>query len=161
MPVRAAVRVTAQLAAVSAVLTAVLASLPLTAAFLLVMAGVATATSAGRTKAGRRGAWVGVAILAGTLPTLVVLVLSGLVPMAGITLVPASDQTRTVGLVTLPGAFVGMPLGGSPVWQAGVLQLVVLLALLVVEGVAIVVVVELVASGLVRRSSPAGELRLT
>ena len=28
-------------------------------------------------------------------------------------LVPALDQTRTVGLVTLPGAFVGALLGGS------------------------------------------------
>ena len=35
---------------------------------------------------------------------------------AGLALVPALDQTRTVGLVTLPGAFVGMLLGGaSPV----------------------------------------------
>ncbi|MBY8852569.1 ABC transporter permease, partial [Saccharothrix sp. MB29] len=76
-------------------------------------------------------------------------------------LLPALDQTRTVGLVTLPGAFVGMLLGGAPVWQAGALQLVVLLALLAVEAVAIVVVVELVARGFVRRASQEEELRLT
>jgi putative ABC transport system permease protein len=66
-------------------------------------------------------------------------------------LLPALDQTRTVGIVTLPGAFVGMLLGGSPVWLAGALQLVVLLALLAVESLAIVIVVELVARGRVRR----------
>lgn len=63
--------------------------------------------------------------------------------------------------MTLPGAFVGMLLGGAPVWQAGALQLVVLLALLAVEAVAIVVVVELVARGFVRRASQEEELRLT
>ena len=218
--VRAALRATAQLAAVSAVITAVLASLPLTVGFLVLMAAVATGTSAARTGTGRRGAWVGVAILGGALPAVALLVLGGLVPVTGIALVPvggilvggamtattlsvrraldalrdrhgeyeaalalgftepdavrelvrrpaaeallpALDQTRTVGLVTLPGAFVGMLLGGAPVWQAGALQLVVLLALLAVEAVAIVVVVELVARGFVRRASQEEELRLT
>ncbi|WP_447005435.1 ABC transporter permease [Saccharothrix isguenensis] len=218
--VRAAVRAVAQLAAVSAVITAVLASLPLTAGFLVLMAAVATGTSAARTKTGRRGAWVAVAILAGTAPAIAVLVASGLVPLRGIALVPvggiliggamtattlsvrraldtlrdrhgeyeaalalgftepvavrelirkpaaealipALDQTRTVGLVTLPGAFVGMLLGGAPVWQAGALQLVVLLGLLAVEAVAIAVVVELVARGPVRRTGAPTEVRLT
>lgn len=218
--VRAALRATAQLAVVSTVITVVLASLPLTAAFLVLMAGVATGTSAARTKTGRRGWWVACAILAGTAPAIAVLVGSGLVPVAGIALVPvggiliggamtattlsvrraldtlrdrhgeyeaalalgftepvavrelvrrpaaeallpALDQTRTVGLVTLPGAFVGMLLGGAPVWQAGALQLVVLLGLLLVEATAIVVVVELVARGFVRRGSQGKEVRLT
>ncbi|MFD1146412.1 ABC transporter permease [Saccharothrix hoggarensis] len=217
---RAAVRATAQLAAVSAVIAVVLASLPLTAAFLVLMAAVATGTSAARTKTGRRGVWVAAAILTGTVPAVAVLVVTGLVPLRGIALVPvggiliggamtattlsvrraldtlrdrhgeyeaalalgftepvavrelirrpaaealipALDQTRTVGLVTLPGAFVGMLLGGAPVWQAGALQLVVLLGLLAVEAVAIAVVVELVARGLVRRTGAAGEVRLT
>ena len=34
-------------------------------------------------------------------------------PTAAQALVAAMDQTRTVGLVTLPGAFVGMLLGGA------------------------------------------------
>lgn len=76
-------------------------------------------------------------------------------------LLPALDQTRTVGLVTLPGAFVGMLLGGAPVWQAGALQLVVLLALLAVEVAAVATVVELVAMGLIRRASQGSEVRLT
>ncbi len=218
--VKATLRAAVQLAVVSAVITAVLASLPLTAAFLVLMAAVATGTSAARTKTGRRGVWVGAAILIGTVPAIAVLVVSGLVPLDGIALVPmggiliggamtattlsvrraldtlhdrhgeyeaalalgfteaeavrelvrrsaaeamlpALDQTRTVGLVTLPGAFVGMLLGGAPVWQAGALQLVVLLGLLAVEAAAIATVVELVARGLVRRTSQESEVRLT
>lgn len=72
-------------------------------------------------------------------------------PAAATSLVPALDQTRTVGLVTLPGAFVGMLLGGSSPVAAGAVQLFVLVALLAVEAVAIVVVLELVGRGLVRR----------
>lgn len=34
-------------------------------------------------------------------------------PAASDALLPGLDQTRTVGLVTLPGAFVGMLLGGA------------------------------------------------
>ncbi|MFB7663319.1 ABC transporter permease [Kitasatospora sp. NPDC056138] len=68
---------------------------------------------------------------------------------AATSLDPALDQTRTVGLVTLPGAFVGMLLGGATPVQAGAVQLFVLIALLAVEAVAIVVVLELVARGLV------------
>lgn len=70
---------------------------------------------------------------------------------AATSLVPALDQTRTVGLVTLPGAFVGMLLGGSSPVAAGAVQLFVLVTLLLVEAVAIVVVLELVGRGLVRR----------
>jgi putative ABC transport system permease protein len=37
---------------------------------------------------------------------------------AGEALVPAIDQTRTTGLVSLPGAFVGALLGGASRIQA-------------------------------------------
>lgn len=73
-------------------------------------------------------------------------------PVAGSALVPALDQTRTVGTVTLPGAFVGMLLGGATPVQAGVVQLYVLVALLAVESVAILVVLEIVARGALTRS---------
>jgi putative ABC transport system permease protein len=72
-------------------------------------------------------------------------------PAAGTALVPALDQTRTVGLVTLPGAFVGVLLGGGSAVQAGATQLLVLIALLAVEGIAVVVTLELVAAGWLRR----------
>ncbi|KAA5834612.1 ABC transporter permease [Saccharopolyspora hirsuta] len=73
-------------------------------------------------------------------------------PAAGSALVPALDQTRTVGTVTLPGAFVGMLLGGATPVQAGVVQLYVLVALLAVESVAILVALEIVARGLLTSS---------
>ena len=82
-------------------------------------------------------------------------------PTAGHALVPALDQTRTVGLVTLPGAFVGVMLGGGSALQAGKVQLLVLIALLAVETVAVVITVELVAAGLLHRraSEPAPQQR--
>jgi len=48
-------------------------------------------------------------------------------------LIPVIDQTRSVGLVTLPGTFVGLVLGGASAQEAAATQLVVLLALLAVE----------------------------
>ncbi|GAA2794528.1 ABC transporter permease [Saccharopolyspora taberi] len=72
-------------------------------------------------------------------------------PVAGTALVPALDQTRTVGTVTLPGAFVGMLLGGAGPVEAGIVQLFVLVGLLAVEAVAIVVVLELIARGVLER----------
>lgn len=66
-------------------------------------------------------------------------------------LIPALDQTRTVGLVTLPGAFVGMLLGGASPVDAGAVQLFVLIALLATETVAIAVILELIARGHVVR----------
>ena len=55
-------------------------------------------------------------------------------------LIPALDQTRNVGLVVLPGAFVGLLLGGATPLQAGRLQLLVLVGLLAAETVAAVTV---------------------
>lgn len=71
-------------------------------------------------------------------------------PSASQALVPALDQTRTVGLVTLPGAFVGVLLGGGSPAQAGAVQLLVLIGLLVVESVAVAVTTELVARDVIR-----------
>jgi len=68
---------------------------------------------------------------------------------AGQALIPVLDQTRTVGLVTLPGAFVGVLLGGGSPIQAGVTQLLVLISLLAAESVAVLGTVELVARGLI------------
>lgn len=72
-------------------------------------------------------------------------------PAARQALVPAMDQTRTVGLVTLPGAFVGVLIGsGSPV-QAGAAQVLVLIGLRAAEAVAAVVTVDLVARNRISR----------
>jgi len=59
-------------------------------------------------------------------------------------LIPALDQTKSVGLVTLPGTFVGLVLGGASPAKAASVQLTVLLALLGVEVVAGVVCAALV-----------------
>lgn len=69
---------------------------------------------------------------------------------AGLALLPGLDQTRTVGLVTLPGAFVGMLLGGASPLQAAAVQLLVLVALLLVQALSVVVTVELVARDVLR-----------
>ncbi len=72
-------------------------------------------------------------------------------PAASDALLPGLDQTRTVGLVTLPGAFVGMLLGGASPVEAGAVQLFVLVALMAAQAVAVAAVLELVARGLLHR----------
>ncbi|OZV84043.1 ABC transporter permease [Micromonospora echinospora] len=118
----------------------------------ILIGGAMTATSlAGRRAldelATRRGE-VEAGLALGLLPRDAVLLVCR--PAAGQALVPALDQTRTVGLVTLPGAFVGVLLGGADPLTAGVTQLFVLIGLLAVEAVAVVVTVELVAHGRLR-----------
>ena len=54
-------------------------------------------------------------------------------------IIPTVDNTRTVGLVTLPGAFVGVLLGGGSALQAGASQMLVLLGILAGQAVTIVV----------------------
>ncbi|MGW4946900.1 ABC transporter permease [Actinoplanes sp. NPDC004185] len=208
--VAAAVRAVVQLGVVSLLIAAVLRSWWATAAFIVVMLGVATITSARRVTTLRMGWPVVAPIAVGALPvgagivaahtmpwtTVAVLPIAGILiggamtatslagrraldelrtrhgeyeaalalgflprdaalevcrPTAGQALVPALDQTRTVGLVTLPGAFVGVLLGGGTPVQAGATQLLVLIALLAVEAIAVAVTVELVATGTLRR----------
>jgi putative ABC transport system permease protein len=60
---------------------------------------------------------------------------------AGEALVPTLDQTRTTGLVTLPGAFIGALLGGADPTQAARFQLVVLAALLATQTVVATLIV--------------------
>lgn len=61
-------------------------------------------------------------------------------------LVPVMDQTRTTGLVTLPGAFIGALLGGADPTQAARFQLVVLAALLATQAVVATMVVHLLGA---------------
>jgi putative ABC transport system permease protein len=62
-------------------------------------------------------------------------------------LTPILDQTRTVGLVTLPGAFVGVLLGGGSPGQAAAAQVLVLVGLLTAETLVVVVTQRLIAAG--------------
>ncbi|MEU5877158.1 ABC transporter permease [Spirillospora sp. NPDC047279] len=214
----AAMRATAQLAAVSLLIAAVLRSAGWTALFVAGMVVVAAATAGGRITGSMRGRawWAALPILAGVGPVLAFLLASTLVPLrpvavlpiAGIfvggamtacamtgrraldelrtrrgeyegglalgllprdaalevcreaavlALVPVLDQTRTVGLVTLPGAFVGVLLGGADPVEAGATQLLVLIGLLAIEAIAALITLELVATG--RLAATAGDGR--
>jgi len=207
----AAVRAALQLAGVSVIIVAVVHSLWLSLAFVLVMLAVAAVTSARRMTPNRSGLHALVPIALGAAPVIGLVLATGAVPMTGIALVPvcgiviggamtatslagrraldelsgrhgeyeaalslgllerdaamelvrpaarhalvpATDQTRTVGLVTLPGAFVGVLIGsGNPV-QAGAAQVLVLIALLAAEAIAAVVTIELVARNRITRN---------
>ncbi|GAA0457256.1 ABC transporter permease [Streptomyces olivaceiscleroticus] len=206
----AGLRAAAQLAAVSFLIGWVVRALPLLVCFLLLMLAVAVRTAGRRITGNHTWWWAAAPITAGVLPVVALLLLTGLVPPRGVSLVPVTgiliggaltatvlggrraldeletrrgeveaglalgllerearmevarpvvsdallpglDQTRTVGLVTLPGAFVGMLLGGASPVQAGAVQLFVLVALLAVQAVAVAVVLELVACGRLHR----------
>ena len=79
-------------------------------------------------------------------------------PSAREALVPGLDQTRTVGLVVLPGAFVGVLLGGGTPVEAGAAQVLVLIGLMAGQAVTCAVLLRLVASGRVLRRDLEGLL---
>lgn len=62
-------------------------------------------------------------------------------------LIPNLDQTRTVGLVTLPGAFIGVLLGGGSPLQAGAAQVLVLIGIMAGQACTVAVQAELVRAG--------------
>ncbi|MFD4433807.1 ABC transporter permease, partial [Nocardia sp. NPDC058497] len=166
-----------------------------------------------RAEAGRSGTWLGLAIAAGITAVLPATLLSGVVPIHGVTLVsiggillggtmtatslaarrgldaltqrrgeveaalslgfpdraahllvledaavdaliPGVDQARTVGLVTLPGAFIGVLLTSGSAVQAGAVQILVLIGLMLSQAAAVAVTVELVARRRVHRARP-------
>ena len=88
--VTAAARAVVQLAVVSAVIVAVVRSLWLSAAFVVVMLVIASATSARRVTGDRSGLLAAVPIGVGALVVLAVVVGTGAVPLVGIALVPVS-----------------------------------------------------------------------
>lgn len=66
-------------------------------------------------------------------------------------LLPNVDQARTAGLVALPGAFVGVLLATGSAAQAGAVQVLVLVSLLLSQTCAVAVTAELVARGRITR----------
>lgn len=70
-------------------------------------------------------------------------------------LLPNLDQTRTAGLVTLPGAFVGVLLATGSAAQAAAVQVLVLVSLLLAQVCGVAVVGELVAQGKITRPNAA------
>lgn len=128
---------------------------PFTAASLIPIAGIIIGNMMnGHTLAGRRlfpelRAGIGTfeAALALGLPRAdaIRMVTQGSVAEA---VIPSVDNTRTVGLVTLPGAFVGVLLGGGSALQAGAAQLLVLLGILAGQAATVVVAHHLICEGL-------------
>lgn len=202
----AAVRAVLQLAAVSLVIAAAVQTLWGAFAFLALMFGVALWTTTGRVGVRDCWPWSGLALLAGLVPVLLIVFLTGASPFNGITiialggivtgnmmtahtlagrrlfaeleatrgeyeaalalglprrdaiglvidrvvpeaLIPNLDQTRTVGLVTLPGAFIGVLLGGGSPLQAGAAQVLVLVAIMAGQACTVSVMAELVRRG--------------
>jgi putative ABC transport system permease protein len=61
-------------------------------------------------------------------------------------LLPGLDQVRTTGLVTLPGAFIGVMLGGGTPVQAATTQVLVLFGIMAAQTVTVTVAERLVAA---------------
>ncbi len=74
-----------------------------------------------------------------------------LTPTAKEALTPGLDQTRTVGLVTLPGAFIGVLLGGGTPLQAGAAQILVLMGLMAGQAITSAVLLRMIAGARVVR----------
>ncbi|MBI5339104.1 MAG: ABC transporter permease [Mycolicibacterium rufum] len=215
----AAIRASVQLAAVATVLAIALQRLWSSILVLAVMFTVASITAARRSDARRGAAWLAVALAAGMLAVMPLLLLTGVVPLKGVALVPVFgivlggtmtaaavaarraldalgqrageveaalslglperfsrmmvierplsdallpnlDQARTAGLVTLPGAFVGVLLATGSAAQAGAVQVLVLVSLLLAQVSGVAVVGEFVARGMiVRPDTPMTEAR--
>lgn len=193
-PVLAMARAIGQLGLAALVITVVVRSLWLSVLLLCVMFTVAVVTTTGRV--GARGAWpwATVAMLAGLVPVVVVVLATRTIPPTGIALipvvgiiagntmnghtlvcrrafaalreehgqyeaalslgltraqavdevihrrvpealVPGLDQVRTAGVVTLPGAFIGVLLGGGTPAQAAAAQVLVLVGIMAAQTV--------------------------
>lgn len=65
-------------------------------------------------------------------------------------LIPSTDQTKTTGLVTLPGAFVGAIFGGVSPVEAGLFQIVVLAGIMAAGTIAATLLVRFTAPRLER-----------
>jgi len=74
-------------------------------------------------------------------------------------LYPALDQTRTVGLVTLPGAYIGVLLGGGSPLDAAAAQVLVLVGINTGQACTAVAARWLIARGLLLPPDLAGRLR--
>lgn len=65
-------------------------------------------------------------------------------------LIPSTDQTKTTGLVTLPGAFVGAIFGGVSTLEAGRFQIVVLASIMAAGSITAVCLIGILAPVRVR-----------
>ncbi|MGG5258542.1 ABC transporter permease [Phycicoccus avicenniae] len=206
-PVLAMARAIGQLGVAALVITAVVRSLALSVLLLCVMFTIAVVTTVRRVEARSAWPWATVAMLAGLLPVVVVVLATrtvpptglALVPVVGIiagntmnghtltcrrafaalreehgqyeaalslgltraqavaevvhrrvpeALVPGLDQVRTAGVVTLPGAFIGVLLGGGTPAQAAAAQVLVLVGIMAAQTTTAVVAERLIGRAL-------------
>lgn len=209
----AGVRAAIQLSAVATILALAMSRLWSSLAVLAVMFAVASWTAARRSEATRGAVWLAAALAVGMAAVIPLLLLTRVVPLAGVALVPVFgivlggtmsasgvaarraldalslrsgeveaalslgfsdrdsrmevierpltdallpnlDQARTAGLVTLPGAFVGVLLATGSAAQAGAVQVLVLISLLLSQVCGVAVTGELVARGRIARAEP-------
>lgn len=202
----ATVRAIVQLTVVSFVIVGAIAHLATAFAFVLLMFAVAVYTTSKRTGVLKRWWWPAVAVAAGVLPVSAIVFASGVMPLAGIAIIPVMgivignmmtahtlaarrmfaalredrptyegvlalglkpsvavrvitsplrrealipnlDQTRTVGLVTLPGAFIGVLLGGGSPLQAAAAQVLVLIMIMAGQNIVVMVTELLMRAG--------------
>jgi putative ABC transport system permease protein len=201
----AAGRAVLQLGTAALVITAVARNLALSVLLLCAMFAVAVVTTTRRVEAVPAWPWTTVAMLAGLLPVVAVVLLTRTVPLEGIALIPVVgiilgntmnghtlvgrrsfaalreetgqydaalslgltrsqaideivhrrlpealipglDQVRTAGVVTLPGAFIGVLLGGGSPAQAAAAQVLVLIGIMAAQTTTTVVAGRLIAS---------------
>jgi putative ABC transport system permease protein len=207
----AALRAIIQLGVAALVIAAVVDSLPLSVALIVVMFAMGVLTTSRRVEAPRAWSAAAQAMAAGVLPVLAVVLATGTIPPAGIALIPIAgiivgnamtahtlvgrrafaalreehaqyeaclslgllpsqaireiihrrapeallpglDQVKTTGVVTLPGAFIGVMLGGGTPVQAATAQVLVLFGIMAAQTVTVGVAERLVAA---RRLVPA------
>lgn len=211
----AAARALVQLVVIALLIKAAVENLAWSAVLVAVMFAVAVLTTTRRVEAPRAWRWAALAMAAGLVPVLAIVLASGAVPAEGIAVIPVAgivvgnamtahtlagrrvfaalreehsqyeaslalgllpgqaideiihrrvpeallpnlDQVRTTGLVTLPGAFIGVMLGGGTPVQAATTQVLVLFGVMAAQAVTVLVAERLVAA---RRLLP-DDLRL-
>lgn len=207
----AGVRALAQLSIVALLIKAVIGDLALSALLVGVMFGMGVLTTARRIEAARAWHWAALAMAAGAVPVVGIVLASQAVPLKGIALIPIAgiivgnamtahtlvgrrvfaalreehaqyeaclslgmeppqaigeivhrrapealfpglDQVKTTGVVTLPGAFIGVLLGGGTPIQAATAQALVLFGIMAAQTVTVAVAERLVRA---RRLLPA------
>lgn len=203
----AAVRAIVQLSIAALVIASVIRSLVLSVLLLCGMFVVAVVTTVRRVEARSAWPWAMLAMLAGLLPVVAVILLTRTVPPTGVALVPVVgilagntmnghtlacrrafaalreekgqyeaglsvgltraqavdevihrrvpealipglDQVRTAGVVTLPGAFIGVLLGGGTPGQAAAAQVLVLMGIMTAQTTTAVVAERLIGEAL-------------
>lgn len=203
----AALRSIAQLSIVALLIKGALDSLLLSWLLVSVMFVMGVLTTGRRVEALRAWPWAALAMAAGVIPVLVVVLLSGAIPTEGIAIIPVAgiivgnamtghtlvgrrsfaalreehpqyeaclslgmlpsraivesihrrapeallpglDQVKTTGVVTLPGAFIGVMLGGGTPVQAATAQALVLFGIMAAQTITVAVAERLIAARL-------------